>query len=155
MIKRDIEGVEGFPYRLLIISAVLALTLPVIYSTWEYYDRQSTLQDVREEVEFIGQKAEQLFIRGINNSARHEVELDDGLFTNIEYVELGGEYENWIEWEAGGQEEAYQLPRNISLIPETEDETIRLTSGSHTLFLETKEGNIDEVTTRYIGVEEI
>ncbi len=157
MIKRDISALEGFPYRLLIISAVLALTLPVIYSTWEYYDRESTIQEVREEVGFIGQKAEQLFIRGENNIAVHEVNLDDGLLMNIHFVELGGQNKSWIKWRVGDYEEKYPVPRNISLVPvEGEEDPIQLTSGIHTLQMEAVLGRLEDgEKTLYIEVEKI
>ncbi len=160
MIKRDTSALEGFPYQLMIISAVIALTLPVVYSTWEYYDTQSTLQNVRDEVEFIGQKAEQLFVRGEGNSDEIELNLEDGMFTDVRHVKFGKESSPYqrIDWKVGDNHEGTSmLPRNIPLVPYEDGERVDemvLRGGRHILTLTCKMGVLEGNRTLYIQVSE-
>ncbi len=166
-IKRDDVGIEGIPYLLIIISIVLAITIPVIYSTWSYYDTQSTIEEANQETAYIGQRAEQLFIRGEGNADTIDVTLSGGLFADIEYIEIGGEHSDIIEWKIDSDNRGrYILPDNMYLIPYEEDgfgnlerlDEMLLTRTRYTLRLTCVVGDLDEVEdgkTRYIRVEKI
>ncbi len=164
--KQDERAIEGIPYQLLIISAVIGLTLPVVYSTWEYYDTRSTIQKVRDEVNFIGQKSEQLFIRGEGNRDTIDIDIDGGLFTDIIYVKFGnvevGDHTtpyHWVVWQVGrNHEDFFIMPRNIPLVPyEGEDrmDEMILSNGKHELRLTCVFGDLDGDQSRYIKVEKI
>lgn len=134
-IPSDKGGLEGLPLQLLIISMVLAIGLPAFYSSVEYYDTQSVIQNVESQAEFVIEKAKQVHAYGAGNSEVVSIELKDGLVNSIRFLEIGNQtFRNMIQWEiSGGNTGMLFLEDDILLFSE---EPIKLRSGSHELRLE-------------------
>ncbi len=152
-LNSDRRGLEGLPLQLLVISMVLAIGLPAVYSSVEYYDTQSVIQNVESQAEFIGEKAKQLNAYGTGNSDVLAIELGDGLIRSIRFLEVGNQsFRNLIRWEiSGGNRGMLLLEDDIKLISE---EPIKLGSGSHRLKLECRFDEIfeGEQKMQYIDV---
>lgn len=138
-LKRDEKGLEGMPLQLLIISVVLAVAIPAIYSSVEYYDTRRTLKNLKSEIQFIGEKAEQVFIHGNGNSEVIEVDFDDGIFEKINIVRLCGDPDYVIRWETMDYNGQYSIPKKIPLYNESGE--IGLLKGQHKLRMTCKYGN--------------
>lgn len=85
------EGLEALPLKLIIISMILALSMPIIVSNWMNYDRQQTINQLTSELNFIEAQMDQIYNSGLGlgNSKVLEVNIRDGTFAKIEYVEIG------------------------------------------------------------------
>ena len=138
-LKRDEKGLEGMPLKLLIISVVLAIAIPAVYNSVEYYDTKGTLKNLKSEIQFIGEKAEQVFIHGNGNSEVIEVDFSDGIFEKINIVKLCCEPDYVIRWETMDYNGQYSIPKKIPLYNESGE--IGLLKGSHKLRMTCKYGN--------------
>jgi len=83
------EGVEGIPFKLIIIVLIMALSIPLIFGGLENYDRTQTENDFRNELEFLITRAKQVYFGGTGNADNVEVNFRNSLFTRIEYIEIG------------------------------------------------------------------
>lgn len=139
-ISSDKRGLEGLPLQLLIISMVLAIGLPAVYTTVEHYDTESVIQNVESQAEFIAEKAKQLHAYGAGNSEVISVDLEDGLMRSIKFLEVCNQtFRNLIQWEtSGGNSGMLLLDNDITLFSE---DPIKLGSGSHELKLECSFGD--------------
>lgn len=156
LIRRDEDGLEGMPFKLLIISVVLAMAIPTMYSSVEYYDTRKVLQDLKSEVRFIGEKAEQVFIHGTGNSEVIEFDLKNGIFERIESVKLCGGPDHIIRWNTSEHDGKYVLPKKIPLY--NESGVKKLSEGRHELRLTCKFGDPGDhfdQNTQYVEVEVI
>ncbi|MFW5928035.1 MAG: hypothetical protein ACOCSL_02445 [Thermoplasmatota archaeon] len=138
-LRRDERGLEGMPLQLLIISIVLALAVPTIYSSVEYYDTRRTLKTLKSEIRFIGEKAEQVFVHGNGNSEVIEIDLSDGIFEKINTVKLCEDPDYVIKWETIDYRGQYSIPKRVPLY--NGSGTISLLEGSHKIRMTCKYGN--------------
>ncbi|MFP3871725.1 MAG: hypothetical protein ACOC55_01285 [Candidatus Natronoplasma sp.] len=138
----DGSALEGLPLQLMIIVLVLAIGVPAVYTSMRYYDTQNVIQKVENQVEFIEQKAKMLYTYGAGNSDVIKVDLEPGVFREVEYMELCNEtFRDMIRWKIDdGQTGMHFLGDNISLVSGS-DEPLRLGSGTHQLRLETRRGD--------------
>ncbi len=153
----DERGLEGLPLQLLIIALVLSLGLPVVYSSIRYHDTQRVLQDLEEQAVFIGEKARQIYLHGEGNSDVLTLQLEDGIFHEIEFFEItNGTYRNQIQWKlrrgSGGR---HFVRDNFPLI--SEKTPLRLGRGEHRIRLECEFGTTSEIEEEllYVKVSEI
>jgi len=121
----------------MIIMVVLAIGVPAVYTSTTHYETQNMIQRAENQAEFIGEKAKMMYAYGEGNSDVITVDLEGGIFREIEYLELGNQtFTNLITWEIeGGNRGMYFLDDHISLVSRSR-EPIRLRSGTHRLRLE-------------------
>ncbi len=155
--SNDDRGLEGLPLQLMIIALVLSLGLPVVYSSIRYHDTQRVLQDLEEQAQFIEDKARQIYLHGEGNSDVLTLQLEDGIFREIDFMEItNGTYKNQIQWRlrdgAGGR---HFLKNDFPLI--SEETPLRLGEGEHRLRLECEFGSAQsmEEETLYVEVSEL
>lgn len=139
--RSDIRGLEGLPLQMLIIMLVLAIGIPAVYSSMTHYEERSTIQRVESQVDFIEEKAKTLYTYGEGNADVIRVDLEGGLFRDVEYLEVGNRsFKNLIRWEVeGGHTGTHIMENDIPLVSEDE-EPLRLGSGRHRLKMETVYG---------------
>ncbi|MFW6064524.1 MAG: hypothetical protein ACOC8Y_03000 [Candidatus Natronoplasma sp.] len=149
----DERGLEGLPLQLMIIALVLSLGLPVVYSSIRYQDTQRVLQDLEEQAVFIGEKARQIYLHGEGNSDILTLQLEDGMFREIEFLEVtNGTYRDQIQWKLrGGQGGRHFVGDNFPLI--SEETPLRLEKGEHRLRLECKFGSPSEMEEELLYIE--
>ena len=83
--EEDRNGVIEFPFKILIIVVVLAITLPLIFSGLDKYTEAQNYNQVEREVDRLKNAVVQVYSQGENASLVVEVEFPDSL----EYVKLG------------------------------------------------------------------
>ncbi|MBS3816955.1 MAG: hypothetical protein KGY76_05270 [Candidatus Thermoplasmatota archaeon] len=152
----DENALEGMPLQMLIISLILAIGLPLVYSSLRHHDTQTVLRRAEEQAESINEKAKQLHAYGEGNSDVISIDLEDGIFSEIKFLELGNKsFRNLIRWEIReGKKGMLLLEDHLSLIS---DEPIKLGSGSHELNMECKFGEVQgtEGEMLYIKVSKL
>ncbi|MCK5548353.1 MAG: hypothetical protein KAI64_05020 [Thermoplasmata archaeon] len=143
---REDNGMEGLPFKLIIVSLIMALSLPIVISNWMVHDRQETISRLQSELDFIEGQMDLIYDGGLGfgNSRVVEVTLRDGTFTEIEYIEIGdGNLTSLmgksVRWKLKGEEERIDI---ISWgIPVMSDKgtSFVLRHGLNELYLEIKE----------------
>ncbi len=155
--KEDERAIEGLPLKLLIIAVVLAIALPMVYSSIRYYDTQRLKQDVESQAEFIGSKARQLRVHGEGNSEVINIDIRDGLFRSVEFLEIGNEtFRDRIRWSVEGQGDSHhRIEGDVNLV--SDDGPLMLREGEHRLRLECKFGEVNgsEEDMLYIKIERL
>ncbi|MEF8873652.1 MAG: hypothetical protein V5A88_03150 [Candidatus Thermoplasmatota archaeon] len=140
-LNSDSRALEGLPLQLLIIMVVLAIGIPAVYTSVMYYDTQNMIQKVENQVEYIEEKAKMMRAYGPGNSDVITVDLEPGMFRDVQYLELGNRtFTNLIQWKIEGGHTGLHTVGDISLISRS-GEAMRLGSGSHQLRMESKSGD--------------
>jgi len=83
------EGIEGFPFKLIIIVLIAVISFPLIFGGLENYDRTQTENNLRSELDFLTTRAKQVYFGGVGNADNVEVDFRNGFFTKIEYIKIG------------------------------------------------------------------
>jgi len=83
------EGIEGIPFKLIIIVLIMALSIPLIFGGLGNYNRTQTENDLRNELNFLIIRARQLYFSGTGNADNVKVNFRNNFFTRIEYIEIG------------------------------------------------------------------
>lgn len=141
----DGEGLESLPFKLVIISLILALSLPIVVSNWVNYDRQQTINQLTSELNYIEGQMEQIYNGGLGlgNSKVLEVNIRDGTFAKIEYVEIGDNNLDSlrgrsIRWKLKGEEENIHIISNGIPAKSEDGGSFKLRHGQNKLYLEMK-----------------
>lgn len=152
-LNRDEQGLEGLPLQLLIIAVVLSLGLPIVYGSIRNYDSRRMMEDMEEQAVFIGQKARQLYLHGEGNSDTITLDIEDGIFHRIEFLEVtNGTFEHQIRWRiSGGHSGRHFIPQEVLLF--SNETPLRLEEGEHRLRLECQFGSPREMEDRGLYVE--
>ncbi|MBS3816426.1 MAG: hypothetical protein KGY76_02560 [Candidatus Thermoplasmatota archaeon] len=95
-LRRSEEAVMDYPFRLLIISIVLAIAIPSMLSALSYYRTQSAEEQLSQEVDQIASAVESVYIQGINASTVVDLDLPE----ETEYVEIGAPLSDSIDCRA-------------------------------------------------------
>ncbi len=149
----DPRALEGLPLQLLIIMVVLAIGLPVVYTSLTYYDTQNVIQRVENQVEYIEEKAKMMRAYGPGNSDVITVDLEPGIFSGVRYLELGNRtFVNLIRWEVDGGHTGLHTVESIPLVSEA-GEAMILGSGTHRLRMETRSGDPFEEGEEILYIE--
>ncbi len=151
--NQDERGIEGLPLQMLIIALVLSIGLPVVYSSIRYHDTQRILNDLEEKAFFISEKARQIYLHGEGNSAVLDLQLEDGIFREIEFLEItNGTYKNQIQWRLrGGDGGRHFVREDFPLI--SEETPLRLGRGEHRLRLECEFGPTLDTNEEHLYVK--
>ena len=134
-------GIE-LPVKLLISAIILGISIPVTMSYWSAYDLQQTRSDLERELELLAAQIQGVYDSGEGNSRVVEVNIRDGTFARISYVEIGGEPGSGfaarsVRWRIGdGQEQAKPIGEGIP-VSSTEGGAFRLPHGISRLYIET------------------
>ena len=90
MIGENQKGLEGLPLQLTIIAIVLGITIPIIVGALYSYDRFNTEQQLRNELGILANAVKKVFLGTLNSSDTVTLHLNDGFFTKLEYIKVGG-----------------------------------------------------------------
>jgi hypothetical protein len=139
------RGLEGLPLKLVIVSLILAMSVPIVVSNWMNYDREQTVNLVVSELNYLETSVEQMWNGGlgIGNSRVIEITVRDGTFAKVERVEIGGEDLGTIEaksirWKLKGEDEQiYIVSKGIPMTSE-DDSALLLKHGLNKIYLEVK-----------------
>lgn len=146
--KWDDAGLEGLPFKLIIISLILALSIPIIVANWMSFDKQQTVTQLDSELDYLEAQIRQIYDGGLGlgNSKVLEMNIRDGTFTKIEYVEIGDSdltsiKGNSIRWKLKGEgEQAHMISDGIPARSE-DGSSFKFAHGLNTLYLEIKKEN--------------
>ena len=86
---KDDNAVEGIPFKLIIIVLILAISLPLIWTGLERYDRTQKESDLRNEIEFIITTIKFVYTSGEYSSQAIDVNFASGFAAKVERVEIG------------------------------------------------------------------
>jgi len=154
----DGRGLESIPLKLILISLILALSLPIVVSSWMSYDRQQTINQLTSEFAYIEGQMEQIYDGGlgVGNSVVLEVNIRDGTFAKIECVDIGDAdltslRGKSIHWRLRGEEEHIYIISNGIPAKSEDGGSFRLRHGLSELYLEIKKvGDVAYVEVGYL-----
>ncbi len=108
----DGRALEGLPLKLVIISLMLAMSVPIVVGNWMHYDREQTVNSMVSELDYLETSVEQLWNDGLGHGSSRVLEIDirDGTFAKVEKVEVGsGDLSSFeaksIRWKLVGEDE--------------------------------------------------
>ena len=87
--RNSIDGVEGIPFKMIIIAVVLAITLPVSFDRFNHWDADRTETDLKIEIQGLISRVKLAYLSGEGNTDNVEVNFRSGMMTRIESVTLG------------------------------------------------------------------
>lgn len=82
-------AVEGIPLKLIIIVLILAITIPLIWTTLVTYDRIQKENDIRNKIEIIITTIKFVYTNGEGNSEKRTIDFSSSFATMVERVEIG------------------------------------------------------------------
>jgi hypothetical protein len=139
------KGLEGLPLKLVIISLILAMSVPIVVSNWMNHDREQTVNSIVSELSYLETSVKQLWNGGLGqgNSRILEITVRDGTFAKVERVEIGGEDPGSLEaksvrWKLKGEDEQlYIMSKGIPMMSE-DGSAFQLKHGLNRIYLEVK-----------------
>lgn len=105
-LPNSIKGVEGIPFKLIIIMVVLAISLPIIYQGFDHWDAERTETDLTIEITNLITRVKLAYLSGENNTDNVEVNFKNGVVTRVERVIIGSDPNgiwNGIKYELKGR----------------------------------------------------
>jgi hypothetical protein len=133
----DDAGIEGFPFRLLIVSVVVALTAPAVFGGLSAYDRAQVDARVRASVDRVVVAARQFYAAG-GGGDRIDLDLRGGPTARVEYVlfgdVLGGPLAATVRYKLTDAPE-FLYATDVPMTSDG-DGPLRLGPGVHVVFLE-------------------
>jgi hypothetical protein len=138
-------GLEGLPFKLIIISLILALSIPIVVSNWMNYDREQTISFLVSELSYLETHVDQLYNGGLGqgNSRIVEINVRDGTFAKIERVEIGDEdldtlKAKSVRWKLIGEDEQlYVVSKGIPMMAE-DGGSFALKHGLNRIYIEVR-----------------
>ncbi len=85
-LRRSEAGVLDYPYRLLIIAAVMALVIPAMISLANRFKTEAAVEHLEQQVNKISENVESVYVEGVGARTNFEVDFPG----QTEYVEIGG-----------------------------------------------------------------
>jgi hypothetical protein len=139
------RALEGLPLKLVIISLIIAMSVPIVVSNWMNYDREQTVNLIVSELNHLETSIEQMWNDGLGrgNSRIIEITVRDGTFAKVEYVEIGGDdlgslAAKSIRWKLKGEDEQlFIVSKGIPMTSEDGD-SFPLKHGLNKMYLEVK-----------------
>jgi hypothetical protein len=80
---------EGMPLKLMIAAIVVAITVPLIFTSLRAYDYSSVEQQLLTEISEFCALVQSLFMMGPGNTALHEFRIPEGSFAKVDEVRIG------------------------------------------------------------------
>ncbi|MEM3492996.1 MAG: hypothetical protein QXD15_01390 [Thermoplasmata archaeon] len=96
MFVRDNHALEGLPLKLTIIGIVLGISIPLIFGAFISYDKFNTEQQLRNELYILANAAKKVYLGNVNSSDVVKLHINEGFFTKIEYIKIGGALDDKI-----------------------------------------------------------
>jgi len=94
---------EGVPLKLLLAVLLLSLIVPASFNALASWDQQNTRQQLISELQLLAADIRQVHLSGPGAVRYHELDAEDGMFTDIVAIELGdfpgGEMCNVLKFE--------------------------------------------------------
>ena len=143
-LKRDSCGsIESLPLKLIIISIVMVITIPVAWTGLSNYSKIQAENNMRSQVEYIATTAKQVYAGANGTSLSIKVNFEGGFFNNVEYVKIGDSLSSGkcstIRYKISGETEKTYVIQNPNVpMTSTDGDALQLGSGTYTLILEHK-----------------
>jgi hypothetical protein len=137
----DRKALEGLPLKLLIMSLLISLTVPVVLESIESYERSTTRSMMVAEGERVVSTVEEVMSAGEGNRRIITVSLPQGMDRYHLAFELGGELNGssslTVRCTADGKPFRALVPENPpARITSADGGTLRLMTGEHQLSIE-------------------
>ncbi|UCD92270.1 MAG: hypothetical protein JSV43_08660 [Methanobacteriota archaeon] len=138
----DSKGLEGLPFRLLIVAVIMGISIPAVLASWSNAERQHLENSLNSELNYLTVRIVQVYQAGPGNVVTVDVNLESGTFTEIEYVLVGDNLESaWrtaIRWKLSGQGENVIAIEDGIPVCSNNGDALHLSPGWHSIYLETK-----------------
>ena len=140
--SHDRKGIEGYPLQLMIVVIILGITLPIIFSAFDYYQRENDRKLLEREVSKLKIAIIQVYNQGPGSVQYVTLDLPD----TTEYLKVGGSLQDkeriyLIEFKIQNfQNEIEVINDGHKSIPTTARDhgTLYLTGGRYTIRIEKK-----------------
>jgi len=159
--KRDERALVGLPLRLVVYIIVVALVVPIAWSSAQAYSRRTTENSIEYEINYLERMISHIYIYH-EDTRRVEVDFPSGFMADLEWVEIGGgENDPWSKLSTIRYKMSYTDVRTVVIsepnIPVThfnngESQPLRLGEGQYTLYLENLEDDSFLNGTRSVEV---
>ena len=128
---------------MLLFAVVVAISVPMVLSAFEMYDRLRTEDDLVNEItRFVNISV--LYLDAGGGQADITVRLRDGVLRHIDFVELGGPLDSpqcaSIRYRFIGEDTRYLTLEDYGLRMTASDGPLRLSSGTWEVHLEVRSG---------------
>jgi len=128
---------------MLLFAVVVAISIPMVLSAFETYDRLRTEDDLVNEItRFVNISV--LYLDAGGGRADITVRLRDGVLRHIDFVEFGGPLDSplcaSIRYRFIGEETRYLTLEDYGLRMTASDGPLRLSSGTWEIHLEVRSG---------------
>lgn len=94
LLRRDRQGLEGLPLKLLIVALLISISFPCVWETLAYYDNVVIFQETTREVEEINDAAVSAYMAGPENVRLVKIRIRESLTGESPVIELGGQIDS-------------------------------------------------------------
>lgn len=142
LLKSDSRGsIESLPLTLIIISIIIAITIPLVWTGLSNYSKIQTENNIKAEIEHIATTAKQVYAGANGTSLKIDVNFAGGFFSSVEYVKIGDNVSDTrsstIRYKLSGESEKTYVIQNPNIpLTSTKNQVLELGSGRYTLILE-------------------
>ncbi|MFQ5909517.1 MAG: hypothetical protein ACE5IJ_02210 [Thermoplasmata archaeon] len=144
----------GLSTNMLLFAVVIAVSIPLVFSAFETYDRFRTEDDLVSELSrFVSISL--LYFDAGGGQADITVKLRDGVLHHIDFVEFGGPLDSplcaSIRYKIHGDDPRYLLLDDYNLRTTAGGDALRLSSGVWTVHIEVKSGDFGDYLLLTLG----
>lgn len=129
--------------NMLLLAAIIAISIPLVFSGLETYDRLRTEDDLVSEISRFVSLSLVFFDAG-GGQADIEIRIPDGLFKRLDFVEFGGPLDSplcfSIRYRFIGEETRYFFLDDLNLRLTAGNAPLRLPRGAWTIHIEIRDG---------------
>lgn len=141
-------GIEGVPLKLMIVAIILAITVPLIFSSLRAYDFSRVEQELIAELDEFVATVRMIYTSGPGNSALIMFDVPEGSFAKVECVRmgdaLGGTMSSVVGHQLRGRQEVLRLIENPNVpLTSSDNDTLELLMGHHEIRAECELSSID------------
>ncbi len=86
---RNKFGVEGIPFKLIIIIVILAISLPIAFDRFNHWDADKTEKEIRNEITNLVTRIKMAYLSGVGNVDTVDVDFRDGATTRVDAIIFG------------------------------------------------------------------
>jgi len=141
---RDRDGVVELPFKLIIASIIVLITISLAYAGLDSYSRSSTMGGADAAADAVITAASDVSSMGVNSSVKAKVELKAGIFHRVESFVVGcGPTDTTykckgVEYKVSGVKETWVVAKDAGghdIVLKGRDGKVVLGEGSHELLL--------------------
>jgi len=133
----DRDAVVELPFKLLIASIIVVITVSMAYAGLESYSRSSTVTSTEAAANAVIAAAADVSSLGVNSSVKAKVDIKGGLFHRVESFVVGCGT-NDTTYKCSGEKEAWLVAKDQAghdIVLRGRDGKVALGEGAHELLL--------------------